>query len=1805
MADINEVNKIAANIRVGHEDLLADAAQVESIWSALIDSLNNKAKQLGGIGGFGSEQAQIESAKVVAIQEKTEAQKTAILQRSEAQREAILLKANASAEGQMSKDIAVAEKASAEKVAIEEESAAKIEAIKSKNSVTDAKALKEIETADKVAAQKVAIEQQAQAKIDAIKAKASISEGKGLQEINKAEAIEAKRVAIEEESAAKIEAIRSKTAAANDAIAGRDLAVIEKTESQKAVIEEMGAAAVNKMNAQKEAIEQVSAAKSATIEEESATKRVSIEEVASARIQAIAEKTNAQKLSMEELTAARIQAIQNNANHNMEHGNDTMLGHLQGSIMHHLGFMAAGGVIMGLGMPAYEGLVGMEKGMAGVEQVLPQLEKDQGLLNQVSNDYIDIMKRYGASLNDVTDAAKLWGRQYKDIQMVQNLVNATSLLSIVDNLNLADANKALEATMNQYGMTARNAGEAQAYSMRIVDSWTNVAHNAQVSVNDLAAANERSASVAHKVGVEYDYLQGMITAAVRATGQPGANIGNMLKSVFGSIHSKDAVKEIEALGVKMKQVGSDGKQYWRPVQDVITDVIFATRGAKMDTEELTKSMAGGKFQWAKLAAMMGDFDTMVKATALSINSQGATLKYAAVQMDTIDRKAKQLHATLIGLFSEGGNDGLRTTIKGLLDWLNQFIMGMSKIDPFYAKLAGMGVVGWGLVSVWKSMFTTLEPLVAGMKAATIATEATTAAEVAETATTVAATGAMGGLAIVTGIATGGLALLIGGLAAWAYKSGEAEKKQLDLNQAFQDQVAINQQKAAQYQQEADFLKNAEGYREKLIAKLNDEKLSSQALAKTKQDLAAVEDSIKIVIGQEAWAHVQATKDKKQAMQEEIDKLDELAKKKKTAMVDSVKDQITETQNTIDQITKRVEAYQTELQVKTALATGMIAMPSHKQSIPLPQLDPNTPKTYDHSNVLSQGYKEGDYHPLVADVDGISKKIKSEESKIPGLKSQVDSLKQKLMNIVTTNNFNPDSNTTSVAGDSGTKVTDFTEPYKQMVTDIEDSLSSVNDRTQVTDQYLAKLKAQNDVLTNSFDQNGHSVKTLNQIYANNQEQSRALTVHQQNLSAENLVYGAQIDKVKKQIDILDVAEQKGQVTKKNHRLAVKVLSDEEKRLEKSINDNVVANYSDIKSISDLKKASNDLTKSVYDDSIKWIESQKSLGKMDANDVLAALQKLKQKYKENYDVQSDIIQKLRDAEKARYDESTQWLNNQKALGKLTDEEVNQALARMKTKYANIDPSVAQDIATQQYQMAEKAEQRHQSKLDEIVSDASRTRSEKEKQLDNALQGGSGTIEYVSAKWKLYGYEMQSNTTEMQQVSAEIERLKTKLLSLKDSQSIDDTTKRITDLTNTLQDLKDSSAELQQQRVQLVSDTLKSGYQFAYDKEKESIQKLIDAENKRHDTFAANKQAEIDKAQRQWDAEDYQTTVDDKASQRSDLEKQLKTLKLDDSQIAAKKRKDLQTKLDDLDKNIADDKKKHDRDLEKQQLQDQITADEKSRDTTLAGYQKDLDAADAKYKDLLDENHVYNEALKLAATTNQDEILTILQNKIPEYFARGKSMSEQFLAGWQATDLSAITGQQGTNTQAASSQTTATSTAQQGASGKTNIGTAYASPTAQQAIQPKGSTAAVTHANDNPGPASGGSDGKGDTGFFVKNKQVFTRASDGKDYYVRDEKSYDTGLMHYHSGGINLKGSEELAVILPNETVLPQDLSKAFWSLANKAQSNMNGNDGNSQKVIKIDAGIKIDNLTIRNEADFNTLDRKFAQQNDKIKKALGVK
>ena len=319
----------------------------------------------------------------------------------------------------------------------------------------------------------------------------------------------------------------------------------------------------------------------------------------------------------------------------------------------------------------------------GLNTTLENGEHFVDTLHKMQDALIDLSVKYGATSKEAIESATLWGRAYKDNETVLTLTQQATKLAIADNFSIVQSNKALESSIMQWGYHIQNAAQAQAVSNMMIDSWTALSHNYTVSANTLVEANRRMAQSAKEVGVSFHSAQALISVMARKTMAEGGEIGNALKSIFGSIHSDKAIGELERIGVQVYKIGENGKKEFRAVDDVLVDLMVHAQTTNENMEGLLKGISGGKFQWNKAGAML-DLKEYLQALEISTSSRGFGDQQVAMQLDTIDKKLKSITAQLEKMTS--GHHSLALFFKGLLDGILWLLQTFDKIHPAVSLL---------------------------------------------------------------------------------------------------------------------------------------------------------------------------------------------------------------------------------------------------------------------------------------------------------------------------------------------------------------------------------------------------------------------------------------------------------------------------------------------------------------------------------------------------------------------------------------------------------------------------------------------------------------------------------------------------------------------------------------------------------------------------------------------------------------------------------------------------------------------------------------------------------------------------------------------------------------------------------------------------------------------------------------------------------------------------------------------------------------------------------------------------------------
>ncbi|MCU6797995.1 transglycosylase [Paenibacillus sp. WQ 127069] len=955
-----------------------------------------------------------------------------------------------------------------------------------------------------------------------------------------------------------------------------------------------------------------------------------------------------------------------------------------------------------------EGLVDIEANMAGYVQTnehyfvsfnegTNEMVMDTKRLSEETTNFIHTAHDLGANILDVTESARLWGRMYKDVGVVQEMVRQSTKLSTVDLVGLQDATKMMEAVMAQYGVQIHSVNEAQMQGNRVLDSWSSVAHNTMAPAKELGAAFERTGKIASETGVSFDFMNGLISSGIRNTALGGANLGNMWKTVLGTIRTDKAVDELERLGVATKKT-VDGAEEWRKAEDILLDLSIAVIDKNYDLTKSFQDISRGVFQFAKLAASMNVGDILLGESA-SINSSGSTMQYLKVQMDTIERKAAATRASLLEIFSTAGDDGLRKSIKDVLDVLDQLLIGLTKVPKgVYEVTAGLGalliayrvlsapimnlVTAVGVLTAAKTTETIAvntntaanEVNILSSQGATIstvqrtvategvivATAGSTLATEAATVATVGMTTAQAAMSVTMGLATAGLSILAGIAMVWVYNSGQVEKAERETAQAMKDTMSTQQQMISQMQRQEEFVPKLVDAHNKLQAQYD--KLTESAKSDTeaskkqieiKGQLEKVSQALSATVKAEGLAQLQAAGYTAQAVKIQVDKIKEAREQLRLSNVQMAKSERDEIAKQMKAKAEQVSGDQEELsgwagssKLNPFRSRG-IAVNKEQVEAGIKEVSKLEQKLLEKNAAIA----EMESQPLIDKLAGEEGKRQRE---IEDIEKDFDAKRAQFTHLV-----NRKTEGYITAADQEKKLSEILSEYKDKLAGNEKIENLIDDisRTDAGHEFNAKgfgkdkadaaFKFPMNDIDNQIKQAQmlkESASSLIDFYQAKQgalsqgvddtSQRIALYENRQNsLRDSNVTLRESLTQLEQKQNELDSLYKKGGVTLDEYNQQSEAVTSRIASVTKEVDANSVAWWNDAKAI---KEAQEQALKDSFSFSEKWIAHEKATREMSAAEELAAWERVQAEYAEGTELRKQADEQVYAGRKAAINE-----------------------------------------------------------------------------------------------------------------------------------------------------------------------------------------------------------------------------------------------------------------------------------------------------------------------------------------------------------------------------------------------------------------------------------------------------------------------------------------------------------------------------------------------------------------------------------------
>lgn len=283
---------------------------------------------------------------------------------------------------------------------------------------------------------------------------------------------------------------------------------------------------------------------------------------------------------------------------------------LMSKMKHHVSWMTSG-MFVGAPIMAIQNFVDtikeLEFAMAGIRQVMPEIEHDKNTAIKEMGELTAIASKYGESVVGVADAAKSIGRMYgkdenengKKVEGLgrtnTNIMTAQAAkMAVADAFSLETAFRGLESAMAQWNLQTENTAMLMTNTNRIIETWTIASHTGAASAQDIANAIEVAGTAAAQAGVSFEFFNALVATGVRQTARSGSEIGTAIKSMMVSMQSDDAKKALHKWGIELTEIGTDGVERMRNLEDVILDVSLLLKNTDKDPQGLLKVLAGGR-----------------------------------------------------------------------------------------------------------------------------------------------------------------------------------------------------------------------------------------------------------------------------------------------------------------------------------------------------------------------------------------------------------------------------------------------------------------------------------------------------------------------------------------------------------------------------------------------------------------------------------------------------------------------------------------------------------------------------------------------------------------------------------------------------------------------------------------------------------------------------------------------------------------------------------------------------------------------------------------------------------------------------------------------------------------------------------------------------------------------------------------------------------------------------------------------------------------------------------------------------------
>ena len=342
----------------------------------------------------------------------------------------------------------------------------------------------------------------------------------------------------------------------------------------------------------------------------------------------------------------------------------------------------------------YEDVKQLDKSFASIAMVT---EYSVNEMWSSYSQYADMAAQLGQKTNDIIQASALFYQQGLNTNEALELTTDTMKLATLAGNDFQTATQEMTSAIRGFKMEMDEGN-------RVADVYSNLAAHAAATVDDIAQAMARTASIANSAGMSFENTSAFLTQMIETTQESAENIGTSLKTIiarftelkenvagtadseFEDLDYNKVDKALKSVGVSLK----DATGQFRNLDEVFLELSKKWDTLDRNTQRYVATIAAGSRQQSRFIAMMDNYERTAQLMEYAADAEGKADEQFAKYADTMEYKLNQLSTAWEEFRVKIANSDF---FKGFIDNLTKVVNFVSNIktDGLFnkAKLAGL------------------------------------------------------------------------------------------------------------------------------------------------------------------------------------------------------------------------------------------------------------------------------------------------------------------------------------------------------------------------------------------------------------------------------------------------------------------------------------------------------------------------------------------------------------------------------------------------------------------------------------------------------------------------------------------------------------------------------------------------------------------------------------------------------------------------------------------------------------------------------------------------------------------------------------------------------------------------------------------------------------------------------------------------------------------------------------------------------------------------------------------------------------